>query len=77
MSHRIVAVRCGGFFEKQEKVKNNIPRGGFRQYEFIDIITIEDAPAWLAPNRGVANPHLITKAGTIIIQCPAEKGKEK
>ena len=57
--------------------KNFIPRGSLRRYGFIDIITEKDAPAWLAPHRGVADPNRKIKAGTIIIHCPAEKGKEK
>ena len=54
-----------------------IPLGGFHPYNCIDIISKEDAPAWLAPNRGVADPNRKIKAGPFIIYCPAEKGKEK
>ena len=56
---------------------NNIPPGGFRLQRIIDIIQIEDAPVWLAPHRGVADPNPKIKVGTVIIHCPAEKRKDK
>ena len=37
----------------------------------------KDAPAWLAPHRGVADPNRKIKAGTIIIHSLAEKRKKK
>ena len=57
-------------------LENYIPPGGFRRYEYIDIIHIEDAPAWLAPYRGVADPTRERKAGTYSIACLTQKGKD-
>ena len=45
---------------------NNIPPGGFRLRGVIIIIQLEDAPVWLAPYRGVADPNRKIKADTII-----------
>ena len=56
---------------------NNIPPGGFRLGGVIIIIQLEDAPVWLAPHRGVADPNRKIKAGTAILYCPAEKRKDK
>ena len=44
-----------------------IPPGGFHRYGFIGIITKKDAPAWLAPRRGVADQTRKRKEGMVII----------
>lgn len=53
------------------------PQGGFRPWGFAGIIGKKAAPAWLAPNRGVANPTAKERQAPCIIHGPAEKRKEK
>ena len=56
---------------------NNIPPGGLYDKISVVIINSKDAPVWLAPHRGVADPNPKIKVGTVIIHCPAEKRKDK
>ena len=53
------------------------PPGELPSIRFYRYNKYENAPAGWHQNRGVANPNRKIKAGTIIIQCLAEKGKEK